>query len=136
MQKLLILAVFFSLVINSMAQHTLTIEISKLNSNEGTVLLELIDGNENRIQGISQKIENQRCIITIPNLKQGKYAFKYFHDKNQNKKLDTNWIGIPVEGIGFSNNAKVGFGPPALEKMIFEIIGDTSLECAPMYLMK
>ena len=132
----LLLFIFFGFVFSSIAQHSLIIEIDKLSNNEGTVLLELLDGNEQRIQGVSQKIENNKCIIVIHNLKPGKYAFKYFHDKNRNKKLDTNWIGMPVEGFGFSNNAKGRFGPPSLEKMIFELNGETTLICTAMYFKK
>ena len=29
------------------------------------------------------------------------------HDENDNGKLDTNFMGIPVEGYGFSNNPQV-----------------------------
>lgn len=132
---LLIFALTFT-PLTLFGQFSLAIEIDKLSNNEGVVLLELIDGNEQRILGVSQKIENNKCIIVINNLKPGKYAFKYFHDQNQNNELDTNWIGIPVEGFGFSNNAKGRFGPPSHEKMIFELNGETTLICTAMYFKK
>lgn len=34
------------------------------------------------------------------------------HDENSNNILDTNWVGMPKEGIGMSNNAKGRMGPP------------------------
>lgn len=37
----------------------------------------------------------------------GAYAVRVMHDENGNGKLDTNILGIPTEGYGFSNNLKV-----------------------------
>ena len=58
--------------------------------------------------------------VKIPIKKSGKYAISIFQDKNGNKKLDTNWIGIPREPVGVSNNAKGSFGPPSFEDCVFE----------------
>ena len=44
----------------------------------------------------------------------GTYAVQVMHDANGNDKLDTNFMGIPVEGYGFSNN------PTGLRKATFD----------------
>ena len=54
------------------------------------------------------------------NLPQGTYALTALHDENGNGKLDT-FLGIPREGFAFSNNPKVGFGPPSYERVRFSI---------------
>ena len=113
---------------------TLTIEISKLKNSTGKILLELTDENKKVIKGISEEIKNNKCIIIIKNLKPGKYTFKYFHDENNNEELDTNWIGIPKEGFGFSNNAMGMFGPPSFEDTIFILKSDSTLKCNPRYI--
>ena len=41
------------------------------------------------------------------------------HDENRNGKLDTNFLGIPKEGVGASNNPKSRFGPPSFEESMF-----------------
>jgi uncharacterized protein (DUF2141 family) len=46
-----------------------------------------------------------------------------FHDENDNGKLDTNWIGIPKEGLASSNNAKGRMGPPKWRDASFEYPG-------------
>jgi uncharacterized protein (DUF2141 family) len=115
-------------------QHTLTIEIGGLENSKGQVLLELSDANGKMISGHNQTIENNKSVIVIKNVKPGKYSFKYFHDENNNQKLDTNMIKMPKEGFGFANNAKGKFGPPDLEKTIITITGDTLLKCTVMYL--
>jgi uncharacterized protein (DUF2141 family) len=50
----------------------------------------------------------------------GTYAISAFHDQNDNHKLDTNLIGVPVEDYGTSNNARGVFGPPNFDDARFE----------------
>jgi uncharacterized protein (DUF2141 family) len=42
----------------------------------------------------------------------GDYAAQAFHDENSNRQVDKNLLGIPREGVGFSRNARIRFGPP------------------------
>lgn len=42
----------------------------------------------------------------------GEYAFAVFHDKNNSRKIDKNWVGYPSEPFGFSRNFVPRFGPP------------------------
>ncbi len=51
----------------------------------------------------------------------GIYAVGAFHDENANKKLDTNFIGLPKEGTGTSNNAKGKMGPPPFDAACFVV---------------
>ncbi len=135
MQKLflaLILLVFIPLA--SFSQFTLTIEIDALQSSEGQVLMEFSDEKGEKISEIAKNIVDNKCIIVVNNLSPGKYAFKYFHDKNKNEKLDVKWMGIPKEGYGFSNNAKGTFGPPSFEKTVFSVMENTLIKCTPIYL--
>lgn len=120
----------------SFGQVSLTIEITGLRNNRGQILIELCDENEVNVKGVSQKVSNNQCILLIQDLKPGKYGLKYFHDENNNNKLDVNWIGIPIEGYGFSNNAKGRFGPPAFEKTIFELKQSMSIQCYVGYIFK
>jgi uncharacterized protein (DUF2141 family) len=48
------------------------------------------------------------------------YAIACFHDENGNKTLDTNWLGIPKEGYGFSNY-NTGIRIPSFEECKFII---------------
>ncbi|MGO9992533.1 MAG: DUF2141 domain-containing protein [Steroidobacteraceae bacterium] len=42
-----------------------------------------------------------------------------------NGKLDTSWLGIPKEGYGFSNDAKVLFRAPSFADASFSYDGNT-----------
>jgi uncharacterized protein (DUF2141 family) len=60
--------------------------------------------------------------ITVGNAAPGTHAIKVFHDVNDNGKLDTNWLGIPTEPYGFSNDAMGTLGPPSFQQAQF-IVG-------------
>jgi uncharacterized protein (DUF2141 family) len=59
--------------------------------------------------------------ILFDSLPPGEYAFAVFHDENSNQNLDQNFLGIPKEGFGFSNNASGSFGPPSYENAKFNV---------------
>jgi uncharacterized protein (DUF2141 family) len=63
---------------------------------------------------------NDRYVIAeFDNLPFGEYAVKAFHDADSDNDLTTNFLGIPVEDYGFSNNVRGLFGPPSWEKAKF-----------------
>jgi len=51
-------------------------------------------------------------IVTVGNLPPGRYAVQAFHDENDNRRVDRGLLGIPKEGVGFSNDARIALGPP------------------------
>jgi hypothetical protein len=53
----------------------------------------------------------------------GPYAAQAFLDENNNKEVDRALFGIPKEGVGFSNDAKIGFGPPKFADAVFTFNG-------------
>jgi len=58
---------------------------------------------------------------TIDSIPFGNYAISLHHDENSDDEVNTNWIGIPNEGLGTSNNAKGFFGPPSYKDSQFEL---------------
>jgi len=54
----------------------------------------------------------------------GDYAVTLFHDENGNGKFDSNFIGYPLEGYGFSNNAKARFKAPSFDECKFHYDGN------------
>jgi len=137
LKNLIIIPLFlFILSTTAFSQYNLTIEISGLENSNGQIQLVLMDENENVIREYSEAIVENKCSINIKDIEQGIYAFKYFHDENINKELDTSRIGIPNEGYGFSNNAKGIFGPPSFKDTVFDVTRDLKVKCKPIYLMK
>lgn len=66
-------------------------------------------------------IVNGEAEVEFPGLAEGAvYAAAARHDENSNGKLDMNFVGIPKEGFGFSNNARPGaMRPPTFEDAAF-----------------
>jgi uncharacterized protein (DUF2141 family) len=51
----------------------------------------------------------------------GRYALAVFEDLNNNRKLDKNLTGIPIEPYVFSNNAGSKWTKPTFEDASFEL---------------
>ncbi len=51
----------------------------------------------------------------------GRYAVAAYIDENDNRKTDTNLLGIPTEWVGFSGNPNYSFGPPDFEDALIEL---------------
>ena len=58
--------------------------------------------------------------VVFADLPAGHYAVSVFHDENMNEKLDKNFMGVPKEGYGASNNAKKKMGPPNFDEAKFQ----------------
>lgn len=54
----------------------------------------------------------------------GRYAVSVYEDLNLNHKLDKNFLGIPREPVGASNNPPVRMGPPRFDECSF-LLGAT-----------
>jgi uncharacterized protein (DUF2141 family) len=61
--------------------------------------------------------------IIIPNLPKGAYAAAIYQDKNGNEKMDLNFLGMPTEKYGFSNNTMM----PDWKKNSFDLNADMSI---------
>jgi acyl-CoA reductase-like NAD-dependent aldehyde dehydrogenase/uncharacterized protein (DUF2141 family) len=57
--------------------------------------------------------------MNIGPLPPGRYAVSVYLDENGNHKLDKNWMGIPREPVGASNNPKGHMGAPHFDECAF-----------------
>jgi uncharacterized protein (DUF2141 family) len=117
-----------------LAQSDLEVEIFKLKSDKGMVIVNLLDRDEELVEKKSAWINDHTCILVFKDLPDGQYAVRFIHDENSNKKLDTNFIGIPKEGFGFSNDAFGRFGPKDFEEWLFPVAGDSKIRLSTRYL--
>ena len=96
-------------------------------------MLQLFNENQKVISQQKGEIADNTCIIKFSDLKPGNYAVRYFHDENLSQKLETNALGKPKEGYGFSNNAAGVLGPPSFNKWIFALKGNMKIRLKPVY---
>jgi uncharacterized protein (DUF2141 family) len=60
-------------------------------------------------------IGDLRALAVFDSIPYGQYAISMYHDEDGDGKLKTNILGMPVEGIGFSNNVRPKLGPPSFK---------------------
>lgn len=59
-------------------------------------------------------------LVTLE-LPPGRYAIGTYADSNNNGKLETNFVGMPKEMYGFSNDARNRFSRPEWSKASFDL---------------
>ena len=137
MKSILFIIIFFiastlSISAQEKERYTLTIEVSVTKYDKGSILLALYNSKENYMEktykSSNVSVKDKKAVIVFENVEKGIYGFSFFHDVNNNKKLDTNFVGIPKEPYGFSNNQKGTFGPPKYDAVAFEMNQNKTIE--------
>jgi uncharacterized protein (DUF2141 family) len=72
-------------------------------------------------RGVVNEATGDKLTVLISDLPPGKYAVAAYVDNNQNGRQDKNFLGVPKEDYGFSNNARGMFGPPDFAAAAFDI---------------
>jgi uncharacterized protein (DUF2141 family) len=140
-KKLLLILLYgcFSLALHAQA-YNLTVNVSGLRSNKGTLYISLYNSKEGYPKTHTKAfrlsygtIANGKCTVSFDAIPKGLYAIACYHDENSNGKLDTNFLGIPKEGTGASNNAKGFMGPASFADAQFQVTGTTTQEIEMNY---
>lgn len=82
---------------------------------------EQFPSEEKYYRGVVYEATNDQLTVRIPDLPSGKYAVAAYVDNNRNGKQDKNFLGVPKEIYGFSNNARGTFGTPDFAAAVFDI---------------
>ena len=111
-------------------ENLIHVDIAGLRNDKGQVLCSLFSSatdfpkkTEKATAHARSDISHGRAVCEFGGIAPGTYAVSVFHDENSNGKMDTNFMGIPREGVGASNNAKGHFGPPRFEAAAFRFLG-------------
>lgn len=119
-------------------QKTLVVVIKNVKEAKGRIAVALFSNEKDfttkAMQGKTTVAKAGEVQITFENITSGDYAISVMHDANENDELDSNAIGIPKEGFGFSNDAMGMFGPPSFEKAKFNLSGDNKVIITLKYL--
>lgn len=106
---------------------TLTVRFENLEPAGGTIRLALYDRQdhfmmEEKAVLYSFKISRAGTLeAELPGLSYGTYAFAVFQDENENRKLDKNLFGVPVEAYCFSKTASSKWRLPKFGEVKFEV---------------
>jgi uncharacterized protein (DUF2141 family) len=99
---------------------TLTVPVQ---GTEGTILVGLYKESnfmQNPTLAAVGEIKDGKSIITLNDVAPGEYGITLLHDKNDNKRMDFDANGMPLERYGVSNNT-LSYGPPQWSDAKFEV---------------
>ncbi len=125
--------ILFLISAYSYSQFTLEIEITGIRNDSGLIMLQLFDKDEKVLLQTMRPVSDKKCQFTVKDLKAGEYAVRYYHDENLNGRMETNIVGKPTEGYGFSNNVTGKFRPPPFKDWLFELKGNKKITMKPVY---
>lgn len=69
------------------------------------------------------KIRDTQARCDFLDISPGTYALAVVHDENMDGKLGANWLGVPTEGYGFSNDARAFMSAPSFDAASFQYDG-------------
>ena len=104
-----------------------TVEIDGFESDRGMALVSLCADedsfpptrDEDVVARAIVEIRNRTAVAVFRDLPFGYYAVAVIHDADGNQQLNTNFLGMPTERYGFSNNARKRFRAPRFDEARF-----------------
>jgi uncharacterized protein (DUF2141 family) len=131
--RALVVGFAYPLLMGSVPLATLEVRVVGLRSTDGLVRICLTadprsfpDCERDPAARHRSVAADQAGSVRFEDLPSGDYAVSLFHDKNANGRLDKLLI-VPREGVGFSNNPQLRFGPPTFAEARIQIAGDTAV---------
>lgn len=121
------------LATRGVAAGELRLTVKGVRSSEGELLIGLYDNaagfkhaianasnrgmmpDKGRLVGMSLRARPGEQSVVFPDLSPGRYAVIVIHDENDDGRLDKNLLGLPTEGYGFGNDAKVFLAAPSFD---------------------
>lgn len=111
----------------ALAQGEISVMVEGIRNTKGQVYVTLQD-SEQMYKSKDQfykvatiEIGKGESSYTFGRIPVGTYVITILHDENSDQKMTTNFVGMPKEGFGFSNNAKGKMGKPSFEAASFNV---------------
>jgi len=139
MRYILVLGLFFGLQKGYAQQGQLKIVVPNIDKIEGKIQVSLYNSKDKFIkkgQEYKSQIRNVKSnseTFIFKNLPAGVYAVALYHDENSDGKCNTNLIGIPKEGYGFSQNFKPSLSAPKFDDTKFKLENETEISVKLIY---
>lgn len=111
----------------------LKVEIVGIEEPQGALLVAVYDSEANfpkdgkALKEIRVPVDAEKVSFSVEGLPPGTYAVALCHDVNDDGEFNTNFIGVPLEPYGFSNDVKPGFSAPSFASSSFELRKSTSI---------
>lgn len=103
---------------------TVTVTIDNVLNDKGNIMVALHTADTflkgEGIKNAEVKATKGFMTITFKDIEPGSYAIMVLHDTNENKRMDFQANGMPMENFGTSNNV-MAMGPPQFKDAKFEV---------------
>ena len=140
LRRILLIALFSASVLAAQTKSpapklcTLTVQVEGVNSQGGNIGVLLFNSNKGWPDDIHAALKDivvpaHQGVVTvkIEDIPVGIYAIAAGHDVNLNHKVDKNFLGVPKEQWGMSNNPRALIKPPSFTTAQFNLKGDAEI---------
>lgn len=133
MKRTLLISLILLISSIILGQATITLKVEGMQEVKGDMSVALYDnaddfpGKENYFFAEDVSVESLDFTFTFKDIPHGTYAIAIYHDVDKNGEMNKNWMGIPKEPYGFSNNVMGRMGPPDFEDAGFEVKGNLEI---------
>jgi uncharacterized protein (DUF2141 family) len=131
--KLTIGAILLLLGTSGAAAGLITVTVSNVRNGAGSVIVALHRESARfpsdwagAVASARAPARNGIVTVTLPPVPDGRYALIVVHDEDDNGVMSKNFLGLPREGFGTSNNPRL-MGPPRFEPALFDLSGDVTI---------
>lgn len=129
MPKILFLGILISIATATSAWSAdLAFSVKGLRSATGSLMISVYDRADgfpdeakSAVKAVKLKAVKDNMLVKFSGLNAGAHAVAFYHDENNNGKLDTNAFGMPTEGFGFSKDPRISFGAPSFNECAIEV---------------
>ncbi|RKD90827.1 DUF2141 domain-containing protein [Mangrovibacterium diazotrophicum] len=104
------------------SSYELTIEVTNIKKHQGQIRVGVFDGARfflekgREFKVDTKNVEGDTVVFVFTNMTSGEYAVCLFHDEDSDGECNLNFLGIPKEPYGFSNNIRPTLSRPSFEE--------------------
>ena len=133
MNYMLFLVIIFISSFQNTEKSDLKITVTNIKSLKGNIEIGIFNnaksfpekGKEYRTY--SKSVTKDSTVFILQDLIKGDYAIAIYHDINSDKKCNLNFMGIPIEPYGFSNNFKPRLSKPSFNNCKIKVDKDSAI---------
>lgn len=126
-------------VCNGDESYSIALEVHNVRKAQGQITVDLHNDNPEgflkrlgRIGRVRAPAEAGITNICIPVEHPGVYAIAIYHDKDMDEEFDKNFLGLPSEPYGISNDPDIFLSAPPHSEAAFEVLGLNTLVLATL----
>jgi len=116
-----------SAVASAVLAANVNVELRDFENDKGVVHCGLYQGADGwrdearALKAVSSPIREGKAVCRFTDVAPGQYAVAAFHAQNGETKVSYGLFGKPKQGVGFSNNPSITFGPPNFDDAAFTV---------------